>query len=74
MLELFTVLLFIWLFVKILRLAFRIAWGTAKVTAVILTSLALPLLLGCLFCAGGLIWLLPLVLLLAAWGILKMCV
>ena len=36
MLEILLVLAFVWLFVGAVRLAFRVAWGAAKITAVIL--------------------------------------
>lgn len=71
MLEIFSVLLFCWLFFHALRLTFKIAWGLAKVIAIILFILALPTLIGCLLYASGMILLLPVVLLDVAWGILK---
>ena len=39
MLELLVVILFIWLFWQAVKLTFRIAWGAAKVIAVILFAL-----------------------------------
>lgn len=44
---------FVWLSVKAIGLAFRATWGSAKVAAAILFTLALPALIGCLLVAGG---------------------
>ena len=73
MFEIISLVLFCWLFVLALRLFFRIAWGAAKVVAVILFILALPTLACCLIFAGGLLLLLPIALIAAAWGLLKLC-
>lgn len=74
MFELLVLILFAWLFVKAAGLTFRISWGVAKTVAVGLFSLALPVLGVCLLLAGGVMLLLPLALVAAAWGILKICV
>ena len=74
MLELLTAIVFIWLLVKTLGLAFKITWGVAKVIACIMMVLALPLLLVCLVFAGGIALLAPIVLIGIAFGILKACV
>lgn len=71
MLELLTLALFVWLFYHALRLTFRITWGFAKVVAVFLLILALPVLAGCLLFASGVILLLPIVLVVLAWSILR---
>ena len=47
MLDFLLIVLFCWLFYQAIRLTFRVAWGAAKVIAVILFILALPSLLGC---------------------------
>ena len=73
MFELSIILLFGWLFVSAVRLAFRVTWGLAKVAAVLLFVLSLPLLIGCLLLAGGVVLLLPVALVAAAFGILKAC-
>lgn len=73
MFELLVLILFCWLFFGAIRLAFKVAWGLAKVIAVILFILALPSLIGCLLFASGVILLLPLALIAAAWGVLKAC-
>lgn len=74
MMELVLLVLFCWLFFKAVGLAFRMAWGTAKVIASILFALAVPLLVLCLIFAGGLFLLLPLALIGIAFGLLKACV
>jgi len=74
MMELVLLVLFCWLFFKAVGLAFRMAWGTAKVIASILFALAVPLLVLCLIFAGGLFLLLPLALIGIAFGLLKSCV
>lgn len=73
MFELFTLILFVWLFIGALRLAFRVTWGLAKIAAIILFVLALPTFIGALLLAGGFILLLPVALVGAAFGILKAC-
>lgn len=71
MFELLVLVLFGWLFFGAVKLMFKIAWGLVKVLAVILLVLALPSLIGCLLFASGIILLLPVVLIGAAWGLLK---
>ena len=73
MFELLVLVAFCWLFVKVLGLAFRVTWGLAKLVAMILFVLALPALIGGLLLAGGVVLLLPLALIAAAFGILKAC-
>lgn len=74
MFELLVLFVFVWIFMKALGLAFRISWGLAKIIAVVLFTLALPAMIGCLLVAGGAVLLLPLVLVAAAWGILDTCI
>lgn len=62
MFEILVIVAFIFLVVKFLRLAFKIAWGLAKIVAFLLFILALPALLICVLFASGLVLLLPLVL------------
>ena len=73
MLDVLLVILFCWLFFKATGLAFRMAWGTAKILASLLFAVAVPLLVLCLIFAGGLVLLLPLALVGAAFGLLKVC-
>ena len=74
MFEILVLVLFCWLFFKAVGLAFRMAWGTAKVIASILFALAVPLLVLCLIFAGGLFLMLPLAMIGIAFGLLKACV
>ena len=74
MMELLAVVLFCWLFFKAVGLAFRVAWGTAKLLASVLFAVAVPLLVLCLIFAGGVFLLLPLALIGIAFGLLKACV
>lgn len=73
MFELLSIILFLWLMIKGVGLAFRLTWGAAKIAAAVLMGLALPLLVICLLFAGGLVLLLPLALIGLAVGILKAC-
>lgn len=73
MFEILVTIIFIWLFWQALRLAFSVAWGLAKGIAVILCVLALPGLVIGLMSAAGVLLLIPLGILAAAWGLLKAC-
>lgn len=74
MLEFLVVIGFCWLLFKGIGLAFRVAWGAAKIIASLLFAVAVPLLIGCLVFAGGFFLLLPLALIAIAFGLLKACV
>ena len=71
MFELLVLVLFCWLLVKTVGLAFRVTWGLAKVVAVILFVLALPTLIGCFLVAGGILLLIPVALIGLAWSVLR---
>ena len=71
MLEILTIILFRWLFFKAMGLAFRVAWGTAKMIASVLFVLAVPMLVISLLFAGGILLLVPLALVGLAFGLLK---
>lgn len=73
MFEIFTLILFGWLFIQSLRLTCRITWGAVKIISVILFTVALPVLIGCLLLAGGILLLLPVALVAIAFCILKAC-
>ena len=73
MFELLVFVLFVWLFVKSIGLTFRVTWGLAKITAVILFALAVPALFVCILVIGGAAILIPVALVAAAFGILKAC-
>lgn len=72
--EFLVVVLFFWLFYKAAGLAFRMAWGTAKILASVLFAVAVPLLILCLLFAGGIVLLLPLALVGIAFGLVKACI
>lgn len=71
MLDLIIVIVFCWLFFKALGLAVRCAWGVAKIAATVLFTIAIPMLIGCVLFAGGLLLLVPLSMIGIAFGILK---
>lgn len=71
MFELLVLILFCWIFFGSIRLMFKVAWGLAKILAVILFILALSSLIGCLLYASGVVLFLPVALIAIAWGILK---
>lgn len=71
MLEILTIVLFCWLFFKALGLAFRVAWGTTKLLASLLFALAVPMLVAGVLFTGGVLLLLPLILVGIAFGLLK---
>ena len=74
MFELLTLVVFVWLLMKTLGLAFRLTWGIAKIIASILIALALPVLFLCLIFVGGIALLVPIGMIALAGGILKACV
>ena len=73
MFELLTIVIFIWLLVKAIGLAFKLTWGVAKVVASILIGLAFPVLIVCFIFIGGIALLVPLIMIAIAAGILKAC-
>ena len=73
MFELLVLILFGWLFFTAIRLALKVTWGLAKIAAIILFVMALPVLIFGLLMVGSVILLIPLVLVGAALGILKAC-
>lgn len=74
MLDILFTILFCWLFFKAMGIAFHVAWGTAKLIASLLFIVALPLLVLMLIFAGGLLLLVPVIMVTIAWAILKDCV
>lgn len=71
MFELLVVIIFCWLFVKVLKLAFGITWGLAKVAATVLCVLACPLLILCLLFASGFVLIIPVLIVVGAYSMLK---
>ena len=74
MFELLTIVIFIWLLVKTIGLAFRLTWGMAKIIATIIMVIALPVLIFCLVFVGGLALMIPIAVIGMAFGLLKACV
>ena len=74
MFELLTTVIFIWLLVKTIGLAFRLTWGMAKIIATIMMVIALPVLIFCLMFVGGLALMIPIAVIGIAFGLLKVCV
>ena len=74
MFELLTIIVFAWLFIKTIGLAFKLTWGMAKIVASILLVLALPLLIVCLLFVGGAILIVPVAMIGIAAGIMKSCI
>jgi len=71
MLEILVIILFCWLFFKAVGLAFRVAWGTTKILASLLFAVAVPMLIAGVLFAGGILLLLPLILVAIAFALLK---
>lgn len=69
----YAIVLFVWLFFGAIRLTFKVAWGLAKIVAILLFIISLPTLVGYLLAASGVILLIPLALVALAFGILKAC-
>lgn len=74
MFELLTIVVFAWLLIKAIGLAFKLTWGMAKIIASILMVLALPLLIVCLLFVGGAILIVPVAMIGIAAGIMKSCI
>lgn len=73
MFEILCVIAFAWIFFKVLKLFFKIAWGITKIIAMILFITAIPSLLACVFMASGIALLIPVGLVGLAFGILRAC-
>ena len=74
MLEFLLVALFCWLFFKAIGLAFRVAWGVTKIIASLLLALAVPFLVLGLIFAGGIVLMIPVVMIGIALGLLAKCI
>ena len=71
MFEILVIILFCWLFVKMIGLAVKVAWGAAKLIAVIFAIIALPVLIVGFVIAGGFLLLLPVLLIAGSVWVLK---
>lgn len=74
MLEILTVVVFVWLLVKVIGLALKLTWGAAKLIVGLLVALALPVLVLCLLFVGGLALMVPIAVIGVAYAIVKACV
>ncbi len=72
MTEIIISILAIVLLIKAISLTFRITWGLAKIVATILLVLAVPIFIVCLVLVGGFFLLIPVGLIAAAIGIIKL--
>ena len=59
MIEVLCTALFIWLFIKVFGLIFKVAWSLTKIIAMVLFVMALPALIVCFIIAGGFLLLIP---------------
>ena len=73
MISMIALFLFGWLFFKSVGLAFRVAWCAAKAVAAVLFVVALPLMIVGVIIGGVVKLLLPLLLIAAAFYLLKSC-
>ena len=71
MFEVLVIMIFCGLIFKVLKLAFSITWGMAKIAATVLCVLACPLLILCLLFASGLALIIPVLIVVGAYSILK---
>ena len=63
----------IFLFALAFKLALKLTWGAAKIAAICLLVLAVPVFILLLIFAGGLLLLLPVALIAGAIGLIKAC-
>ena len=59
MIEILCTALFIWLFIKVFGLIFKVAWSLTKIIAMVLFVMDLPALIVCFIIAGGFLLLIP---------------
>ena len=71
MFELLVIAVFCLMFGKVLKLAFHITWGMAKIAAFVLCVLACPALILCLLFASGFVLVVPVLLVVGAYSMLK---
>ena len=72
MTEIIITIIAVALLIKAVTLIFRLSWGIAKIIATILLILAIPVFGICLIFAGGLLLLIPVAIIAAAIGIVKL--
>ena len=74
MLRLLTIIVFTWFFFKTIGLTLKLTWGIAKIISGILMMIALPLLIVGLLFVGGIVLLVPIIMVCIAAGIAKLCI
>ena len=74
MFELLTIIVFAWLLIKTIGLMLKLTWGVAKIVSGILMVLALPLLIIGLLFVGGIVLIVPIIMVCIAAGIAKACI
>ena len=74
MFELLTIIVFVLLMFKTIGLMFKLTWGAAKIVSGILMVFALPVLIFGVFFVGGIVLLVPIIMVCIAAGIIKTCV
>ena len=74
MFELLTIIVFAWLLIKTIGFTLKLTWGVAKIVSGILMVLALPLLIIGLLFVGGIVLIVPIIMVCIAAGITKACV
>lgn len=74
MFELLAIVVFVWLMFKTIGLMFKLTWGAAKIVSGILMIFALPVLIFGVLFVGGIVLLVPIVMLCIAAGITKACI
>lgn len=72
MTEIIISILAVVLLIKAVKLTFKITWGLAKIIATILLISAIPIFIACLVLAGGFLLLIPVGLIAAAIGVVKL--
>ena len=71
MVELLITVLFLWLSYKFIGLALKITWSVAKLIASLLFIVALPSLVICFLFAGGLLLIIPVLMVIGAIALLS---
>ena len=74
MFELLTIIVFAWILIKTIGLMLKLTWGAAKIVSGILMVLAFPLLIVGVLFIGGIVLLVPIIMVCIAAGIVKACI
>ena len=74
MFELLTIIVFAWLLIKTIGLMLKLTCGVAKIVSGILMVLALPLLIIGLLFVGGIVLIVPIIMVCISAGIAKVCI